>query len=485
MVTVSEAFQLALQNHRANRIDQAKQLYHQILAKQPDHVDALLGLSSLCQRQGQYVTAEKFLRKVLTIQPASIKAWFSLGNLRQAENRLNAASEAYRRVLELEPNLVAAYNNLGYTLEQQGEWNAAIACYEKALALQPNCTEADVNLGNVLQAQGKLTYEKQNYYAELNHKLGSMRQKEGNLDASVVCYQQAIAFNPNVAKTYRNLGDVLVAKGEFEASSTCHYQAMKLKYSQLPIKQSLPYDNIYHCCIQKTASQWFRAIFNDPIFYQYTGLLVYPYNQPGLGQASFDKAFPQKAIATHLYIDYPTYLSIPKPTRYKAFFMQRDPRDIVISFYFSTKYSHSLIAYIPEMRRALEQLNFQEGLKYAIDRLEEMGLFQAQKSWVKAFGGERNLQVFNYEDFADDNFIFLKKLLDYLTILIPEEKLIELSEKHQFKGYAKGRIQGEEDIYSHYRKGEPGDWKNHFSEAIMTYFTQVTGNLIEKLGYQT
>jgi hypothetical protein len=36
---------------------------------------------------------------------------------------------------------------------------------------------------------------------------------------------------------------------------------------------------------------------------------------------------------------------------------------------------------------------------------------------------------------------------------------------------------------SHYRKGKPGDWRNHFDDDIHEAFAAATGDLIELLGY--
>ncbi|MEO1006544.1 MAG: sulfotransferase domain-containing protein, partial [Cyanobacteria bacterium J06638_38] len=40
-----------------------------------------------------------------------------------------------------------------------------------------------------------------------------------------------------------------------------------------------------------------------------------------------------------------------------------------------------------------------------------------------------------------------------------------------------------ENIKSHYRKGISGDWKNYFDNSTLNHFQQVTGNLVETLGY--
>ena len=254
-------------------------------------------------------------------------------------------------------------------------------------------------------------------------------------------------------------------------------------YKRLRVTQYSPYDNIYHCCTQKTASQWFKKIFSDPIFYQYTGLEVYPFKQfPARFQdAHFDKALPKRTVGTHLYIDYPTYTSILKPEKYKTFFILRDPRDIVVSWYFSVFYSHPENKIISDIRQKLKRLSSSEGLKYSIAYLEENGLFEGQKSWAKR--GGQQLKVFKYEELAKDNLSFLNQLFAFLEINIPQEKITILYEKHQFSKYSGGRSQGVEDLQAHYRKGFPGDWKSHFDSSTKTYFQKVTKDLLGQLNY--
>ena len=255
-------------------------------------------------------------------------------------------------------------------------------------------------------------------------------------------------------------------------------------YSGFRVIQRSPYGNIYHCCTQKTASQWFRRVFCDPVVFRYTGLRPFRYRQLGLREAHFDQALPASTIAIHLYVDYVTYAAIPKPESLKTFFILRDPRDIVVSWYFSAKYSHKPVYPIPELRRNLDQLDMQGGLKYLIDAWDGFGLFDAQRSWMARGQTDENVKVFRFEDFSADNRLFLWDLLEYLDITLPEQEFEALYDRHKFSQLAKGRQQGVENTQSHFRKGISGDWKNHFDEPVTAYFQEVTGDLLEVLGYQ-
>ncbi|MEH1809505.1 tetratricopeptide repeat protein [Nostoc sp.] len=224
---VAELFQLALQDHRANHLDTAEQLYRQVIEKQPDYSEALYGLGMLAQQKGELQEAEKHLSAASQVQPNSVKIWFSLGNLLQGQGQLPEAEAAYRKAIALRPDAGTIYNNLGYTLQQQDKWEEAIASYQKALEFQPNCIEAEINLANALFAQGKLSPEKQAYYAELNYQMGIAHQEAADWETAVVYYRTAIAIQPDLVEAHYNLGVVLQEQGELKEAIACYQKALE------------------------------------------------------------------------------------------------------------------------------------------------------------------------------------------------------------------------------------------------------------------
>ncbi|MEG3922194.1 GNAT family N-acetyltransferase [Microcoleus sp. T3_A4] len=215
------AFQLAVRDHRSNRLTKAEQGYHQILEAQSNHPEALYGLGVLMRQKGDYQTAENLLKKLLQVQPNSIKALFGLGNLYQTQDRLSDAIEAYHQILALQPDAIAAYNNLGYALQQQGKWEDAIAYYQKALELKPDCVEAEVNLANALHAQGKLSLEKQAHYAAMNNDLGSKCKQVGDLKTAIAYYSQSLSMKPDLAEAHYNLAQVMQEQAEHQTATFC------------------------------------------------------------------------------------------------------------------------------------------------------------------------------------------------------------------------------------------------------------------------
>jgi hypothetical protein len=231
---------------------------------------------------------------------------------------------------------------------------------------------------------------------------------------------------------------------------------------------------------------------SDERIYRYSGLASYQYTQemPGgfdprnITERSFSKPFPLRTFVTPLYIDYDNFRKIPKPYKYKVFFVMRDPRDLLISWYFSGKYSHTLVGDLGEIRQQLERLDVEDGLLYGIDHLEHNGTFKAQRSWADSLTSDSNVMLVKYEKLiTPDNILLFRQLLNHCDIRIPDNELDALLKSYSFEKLS-GRKPGQEDQNAHYRKGVWGDWKNYFSNKIQNRFTEATGDLLAVWGYK-
>jgi hypothetical protein len=247
--------------------------------------------------------------------------------------------------------------------------------------------------------------------------------------------------------------------------------------------------NVYHCCVQKTASQWLKTILANKRVCQYSGLTPYTYEVPGqpdprhLNERFLDEPFPARTIGTPLFMGYDSFQALPKPDRYRAFFITRDPRDIVVSWYFSTKYSHGVNPYVAKTRPLLQAIDETEGLKFSISEIERLGIFDALRSWAKAYA-DPAAKVIRFEDITSENsFAVFRMLFDYCDIKMPDAVLQSLLHDFSFEKLS-GRKKGEEDIKNYYRKGVSGDWKNYFSDSIAAVFNETTHDLVEQLGYE-
>jgi hypothetical protein len=249
-------------------------------------------------------------------------------------------------------------------------------------------------------------------------------------------------------------------------------------------------DNVFHCCLQKTGSQWVKRVLGDPDVFRSTGLRIYQYqaDMPAghdprpINRRTFTEPFPERTIVSPLYIDYENYKAIPKPESSRTFFVTRDPRDLVVSWYFSQRYSHGLMGDIGEVRGVLGDLPKSEGLSYAIRHLDDFGLFAAQRSWLMA-EGDQDVLVVRFEDLIGKNSLAAyRRVFDHCRLEVDDETLEVVLERYSFQRLS-GRDQGKEDVYTHFRKGVAGDWQNHFDDQVLATLREVTGDLVEALGH--
>jgi hypothetical protein len=84
----------------------------------------------------------------------------------------------------------------------------------------------------------------------------------------------------------------------------------------VPVVARCGYDNVYHCAMQKTASQWIKALFSDRIVYRHSGLLPYV---PRYYKWRNPQPFPTGRAVMSLFISYAGYQKFPKPERYRTF----------------------------------------------------------------------------------------------------------------------------------------------------------------------
>jgi hypothetical protein len=251
---------------------------------------------------------------------------------------------------------------------------------------------------------------------------------------------------------------------------------LKLRMT-VPVVARCEYVNIYHCAVRKTASQWIKAILSDPIVYRYSGLPTY---DPRYWEWRDPRVCPPHRIALSLFFSYQRFEAIPKPDRYRAFFVLRDPRDLVVSSYFSTRDSHSPMGDVLQVRKELRDRSRKDGLLYLIDHLAKKGTFKALGSWAAAPANEA-VRLFRYEDLtgpgqADE----VGRLLRHCGIIVPPDELATLLARYSFSRMNDRQSAGS---VSHYRKGEAGDWCNHFDDDVQEAFARATGDLVERLGY--
>lgn len=211
----------------------------------------------------------------------------------------------------------------------------------------------------------------------------------------------------------------------------------------------------------------------------------------------------------------------------RAFHVVRDPRDIVVSGYFSHLHSHPEVVggiewkALPEHRRALKELDHDAGLMAEIAfsaqffdnmsvwdydrpdilevRMEDL-ISDPNRGWSEIL---THLDLHTAEPTWDEwlrtaafrwNLAARRgtpRVLAYPRRVLPRLPLRRLPSSYlptalarfSFERMSKGRKPGEEDVTSHYRRGEAGDWRNHLNSEHLKALKERTDDLVTRLGY--
>lgn len=190
----------------------------------------------------------------------------------------------------------------------------------------------------------------------------------------------------------------------------------------------------------------------------------------------------------------------------RGFHIIRDPRDIMVSAYYSHLYSHSDDHWpeLSEHRLKLNSLPKEEGLLCSMNFTAQLptdgvdlNLIDSMYNWNYT---QSNILEIKYENLIQKQDREFRRIFKYLG-LHERNKFIEyfshsdhyrmsaiylkqLIDENSFSKLSGGRKKGIENKYNHYRKGLPGDWKDHFSESHKEYFKNNFGDLLMKLKYE-
>jgi hypothetical protein len=183
----------------------------------------------------------------------------------------------------------------------------------------------------------------------------------------------------------------------------------------------------------------------------------------------------------YLYSAFGGYpIGIPDLQKYRVILVVRDPRDILVSRYYSKAMSHRLPFYGSDKRDKLvrERKRAQNQSIDAFVRSASDKLLKTYNTYLeKLLTDHPDVHVTRYEDMVFDVEKWLKKLTGYIGVDPPiglKNKIIEEAENIKKK---------EENKRSHVRKGSPGDYKNKLNTETIKYLNKKFKKVISFFGY--
>ncbi|MDP6727821.1 MAG: tetratricopeptide repeat protein, partial [Gammaproteobacteria bacterium] len=222
-IKLDKALRLAKQKSKDGQLEEAKNIYEDILQKFSKNKEALSELQLLAGDG----TVEP--QDPPSEQLQSIINLYTQGQLQQALSHTTQMLEGF-------PNSVVLYNIAGASNVELMQFDDAIDCYKQMLRIKPDYAEAYYNMGVALKNKGNLEAAIDSYrqalkikpdYADAFNNIGNIFKDKGDPEAAIDSYRQALKIKPDYASAYNNMGVALSDKGDLEAGIDSYKQALK------------------------------------------------------------------------------------------------------------------------------------------------------------------------------------------------------------------------------------------------------------------
>ena len=253
----------ALSHHRQGQISEAKSLYQQVLASDPNHADALHMLGVVYHQTNNPELAVRYIEQALAQDPRNLDYLNHYGLALRAANQPDAAIKSFQQAVLLQPKDLDIQLNLGNTFLSVNRFEEAAGYYRRVLRVFPKKDDVKdalchclSSLGNQAHAIGHFIQAEACFQealqltpqdAALLYNLGNAQRELGKPAEAAKQYQKAIQLNPNDADAYNNLGNVQRELGQLDLATTHYEKALALNPQLYHAKVHLVHQKQHMC----------------------------------------------------------------------------------------------------------------------------------------------------------------------------------------------------------------------------------------------
>ncbi len=220
-------FQKAVELQQNGALNEAEQLYRQILQTAPNNANVLNMLGLIAQTKGLHAEAVNLFYQAIDSAPRHFPLFFNLAVSLAALDRYVEATEAYEKVLALQADVKEAYAGLGGIYWRQNQLEKATAAYRQALKIDAAYLPARTALAEIENDTATLQQLAAANNPDAAYYLGRRALQNGDSAAAVKHLSAAdtLLDSPEVKLL---LGQALEAAGQPEAARQTFYQAHNL-----------------------------------------------------------------------------------------------------------------------------------------------------------------------------------------------------------------------------------------------------------------
>jgi hypothetical protein len=176
---------------------------------------------------------------------------------------------------------------------------------------------------------------------------------------------------------------------------------------------------------------------------------------------------------------FPPRMTMPKWASGNIVLLVRDPRDMVVSLYFSEKYSHTPPG--TELSPLQYEQFLEERAKSLSSELEQFCLGKAplvsnQFNVIHHKLDGLKHQIYRYEDVIFEKRKWLDDMTDYLKLEVAEATIAAVAARHDI-------VPSAEDPFQHIRKVKPGDFREKLKPETISALSEAFAHILDRYGY--
>lgn len=201
-------------------------LLRQVVADDPQVIDAWFSLGNVYYRQGDFAEALTHFSKALALKPDYDLALINMANAYRALGRDDEALAGYEHYLRVDPKNAWVHYQAGEIHLDRGATDRATEYFRQALAIDPKVASARVALGVVALNRGDRAAAERDLRAALevspdvrlaHFNLGVIAEGRGDMDAALAAYREEFARHDDAYKAVFNAARLLQQRRSPEA----------------------------------------------------------------------------------------------------------------------------------------------------------------------------------------------------------------------------------------------------------------------------
>ncbi len=252
----NQQYEHALKLMRDGLFEKAETILELLLSGSVHSVQLRLTLGDCSRKSNRFLRAGEWYRSVLELDPDNFAAHCNYGSVMLLEKQYKEAEEHFRDAIRINPGKKQLYTSLGTALFEQKRFSEAAACFRKApgegrtdlhngiallralllggeldqvkalietLTIEfPGSPQLFNATGNAYRESGDETLARDYYvkalqlqpdYAEAHYNLGCILRQWNKLDDALICFKNALKFDPENLSAMVDYGETLQIMG--------------------------------------------------------------------------------------------------------------------------------------------------------------------------------------------------------------------------------------------------------------------------------